>query len=117
MLRTFYQLFLLLTVSFSLTANLYCQTNSNDEQKNYQKWEFLYKEKCSKCHTLERVFAKPKTENEWHLCVIKMMRKSPIWISNEEADIIINEIIQTKPAQITTIKYKKIQQQFKNVVY
>lgn len=51
--------------------------------------------KCSKCHTLKRVFLMPRSESEWRDVVEEMMDKNPEWISPEEAQHIIGEILTT----------------------
>jgi len=65
-------LFLILFIPFSVG---YGQTQEAAEKFQYKPPGFLYEEKCSKCHTLERVFTEPKTENEWRICITRMMNK------------------------------------------
>lgn len=48
--------------------------------------------KCSKCHTIKRVFIHARTEEEWHTVIDKMMAKIPGWISPEDANKIFIEI-------------------------
>ena len=50
-------LFLILFIPFSVG---YGQTQETVEKFQYKPPGFLYEEKCSKCHTLERVFTEPK---------------------------------------------------------
>ena len=54
---------------------------------------FLVDTKCSKCHTIKRVFIHARTEEEWMGIIDKMMNKIPEWISQEDAKQIFNEII------------------------
>ena len=46
-------LFLILFIPFPVG---YGQTQETKEKFQFKEWRFLYEEKCSKCHTLERVF-------------------------------------------------------------
>jgi cytochrome c5 len=48
--------------------------------------------KCSKCHTINRVFIHARTEEEWHTVIEKMMAKTPDWISPVDAKKILIEI-------------------------
>ncbi len=48
--------------------------------------------KCSKCHTIKRVFIHARTEEEWNTVIDKMMAKIPGWISPEDAKQILVEI-------------------------
>ena len=77
------------------------------EDYKYQQWQFLHEEKCAKCHTLDRVFAEPKTEEEWRICVTRMMQMSPLWITPEESVQIIDEIVKTKEDVIVSRPRKK----------
>ena len=49
--------------------------------------------KCSKCHTIKRVFIHARTEEEWNSVIDKMMSKVPGWISPGDAKQIFTEII------------------------
>ena len=49
--------------------------------------------KCSKCHTIKRVFIHARTEEEWNSVIEKMMSKVPGWISPKDAKQIFTEII------------------------
>lgn len=80
----------------ALYTQAFGQAQEIEKKFKYQEWRFLYEDKCSKCHTLERIFAEPKTENEWRICVTRMMRKTPLWITPEESAQIIEEIIGTR---------------------
>ncbi|MHC4269934.1 MAG: hypothetical protein ACYSTS_15905 [Planctomycetota bacterium] len=53
---------------------------------------FLVDTKCSKCHTIKRVFIHARTEEEWRSIIDKMMSKIPNWISPKDAKQIFNEI-------------------------
>ena len=52
----------------------------------------LVDSKCSKCHTIKRVFIHARTEEEWNSVIDKMMSKVPGWISTGrcEADFYRN---------------------------
>lgn len=83
-------LLIIFIISFS---TVYGQTQGNIEIFQYKAPQFLYEEKCSKCHTLERVFAEHKTENEWRICIAKMIQKNPLWITETEEVQITDEIL------------------------
>src|SRR3990167_3473049 len=68
--------FVMLIVSFVGYAQ---EPQESPKEFPYKTWQFLYEEKCSKCHTLERVFAEHKTEDEWRVCVTRMIQKS--WVN------------------------------------
>ncbi|GJQ59027.1 MAG: hypothetical protein SCALA701_18280 [Candidatus Scalindua sp.] len=71
------------------------------------KRQFLYESKCSKCHTLGRVFADPKTPDEWRACVDRMREKSPLWITPEEGEQIVGEIVNTREDVVGSFPHKK----------
>lgn len=48
---------------------------------------FLVDEKCSKCHTIKRVFIHARTEEEWRSVIRKMMDKIPEWIKDDDKQI------------------------------
>lgn len=83
-------LLIIFIISFS---TVYGQTQGNIEIFQYKAPQFLYEEKCSKCHTLERVFTEHKTENEWRICIAKMIQKNPLWITETEEVQITDEIL------------------------
>ena len=97
-------LFLILFIPFSVGDG---QTQETKEEFQYKEWRFLYEEKCSKCHTLERVFTEPKTENEWQICVTRMMKKNKFWITEEEGAQIIDEIIGKRKDIVASVPQKK----------
>jgi len=97
-------LFLILFIPFSVGDG---QTQETKEEFQYKEWRFLYEEKCSKCHTLERVFTEPKTENEWRICITRMMNKNKLWITEEEGAQIIDEIIGKRKDIIASVPQKK----------
>ncbi|MDR4509685.1 MAG: hypothetical protein MRJ65_15885 [Candidatus Brocadiaceae bacterium] len=100
-------LFGILFLVFTPCSQAYAQKQESEETFEYQKWQFLYESKCSKCHTLERIFADTKTEDEWRICVNRMMEKSPLWITPEEGEQVIIEILQTKKEVVGTFPRKK----------
>lgn len=59
--------------------------------------------KCSRCHTLKRVFITPRPVEEWRDVVEEMMDKNPRWISPEEAQQIVDEIMNTWPERVRTM--------------
>ena len=50
----------------------------------------LTETKCARCHYLERVLLRNKTEDEWKTTVYRMREKQTDWIGKQEADDIIS---------------------------
>lgn len=50
---------------------------------------YLFVEKCGMCHAVERTFLEPITNEEFRVIVERMRRRAPQWISEEEAETII----------------------------
>ncbi len=98
---------LLLTVLIASFSTSYGQMPETAEKFQYKPPGFLYEEKCSKCHTLERVFTEPKTENEWRICITRMMNKNKLWITEEEGAQLIGEIIGKRKDIIASVPQKK----------
>ena len=94
-MKTLFLICAILTASILLLDGS-CFSKESEKKHKYKEWQFLYEEKCSKCHTLERVFRDVKTEDEWKACVTEMMQKSPKWITPEESMQIADEIIGIK---------------------
>jgi hypothetical protein len=92
---------------YVLCSQTYGQAQETKEPFPYESWKYLYEPKCSKCHTLERIFAEPKTRGEWQICVSRMNQKSPSWITPEEGEQIIAEILGHKKAAIRSFPKKK----------
>ncbi|KAA0242484.1 MAG: hypothetical protein DYG83_05500 [Candidatus Brocadia sp. AMX2] len=105
--------FLSLLIVCLASSLSYGQAQEIHEKFQYKASQFLYEEKCSKCHTLERVFAEPKTKNEWRICITRMMGKNPLWITAEEGALIIDEIVNGRKDTIVatsqTKKYADVQ--------
>ncbi len=59
--------------------------------------------KCSKCHTLNRVFIHARTEEEWHTVIGEMMAKIPGWFGPEDAKQIFMEIITNRQVRVKEI--------------
>ncbi|MDE1890654.1 MAG: hypothetical protein KGJ87_10700 [Planctomycetota bacterium] len=97
-------LFVTFMVSFSVC---YGQAQEAGEKFHYKAPQFLYEEKCSKCHTLERVFAESKTESEWRACVTRMMQKNKLWITEEDGMQIISEIVGKRKENIVSVSQKR----------
>ncbi len=109
-MKIHYILILLLVTPFTLSLETSGQTPEEpkgEETFPYQSWQFLYESKCSKCHTLERVFAEPKSEDEWRVCVSSMMEKSPLWITPDEGEQIIAEILGQKEGVVASFPERK----------
>ncbi|MFQ5863254.1 MAG: hypothetical protein ACE5IC_09065 [Candidatus Brocadiales bacterium] len=64
--------------------------------------------KCSKCHTLKRVFIMPRPMEEWRDIVEEMMDKNPEWISPEEAQQILGEIVSTWPERVRAVTSERM---------
>ena len=59
--------------------------------------------KCSKCHTLKRIFVMSRPVEEWRNIVQEMMKKNPKWISPENAQQIVSEIVSIWPERVQAI--------------
>ena len=94
-MKSFYTLVIVLTI-YVLFSQTYIQSQEVEEPFPYVSWKYLYEPKCSKCHPLDRIFEDPKSEEEWRSCITSMMEKSPLWITPEEGEQIITEILGTK---------------------
>ena len=94
-MRNFCTLVIVLAI-YVLFSQTYVQSQEVEEPFPYESWKYLYEPKCSKCHSLDRIFADPKSEEEWRSCVTKMIEKSPLWITQEEGEQIITEILGAK---------------------
>jgi len=105
-MRNIYILVIVLTISV-LFSQTYVQSQEVEEPFPYESWKYLYEPKCSKCHPLERIFEDPKTEDEWRSCITRMIEKSPLWITPEEGEQIITEILGTKKTAIESFPKKK----------
>ena len=62
----------------------------------------LFRERCSGCHELDRIYAKVKEERDktaaWLHVVTRMRAKAPDWISEDDAERIIDYLrTRTKP--------------------
>ena len=99
--------FVVIAIASFLFYQDFCQAKKNEKTYKYQHWKFLYEEKCSKCHTLERVFTDLKTEEEWKTCVLLMMSKNPKWITQEDCKHIIEEIFSVREDIIASVSQKK----------
>ncbi len=82
----YFVFFLLLCQCTVVTGIITAETVDNDNKS------LLVDTKCSKCHTIKRVFIHARTEEEWHTVIEKMMSKVPGWISPEDAKKIFTEI-------------------------
>ncbi len=105
-MRSFRALVIALTI-YVLLSQTYVLSQEAEEPFPYESWTYLCEPKCSKCHSLDRIFADPKTEEEWRTCITRMIEKSPLWITPEEGDQIISEIIGAKKEVIGSFPRKK----------
>ncbi|MCP5002642.1 MAG: hypothetical protein GY941_01630 [Planctomycetes bacterium] len=100
-------LFGMLFLVYPLLSQLHAQEQENDKAFHVKKDKYLYERKCSKCHTLGRVFADQMSNDEWRSCVTRMREKSPLWITSEEMEQIIGEILHTREDVVGTFLHKK----------
>ncbi|GAB63237.1 MAG: hypothetical protein DWB56_03070 [Candidatus Jettenia sp.] len=70
------------------------------ETKDAVSKHLLVDTKCSRCHTLKRVFIMPRPAEAWKNIVEEMRDKNPEWITSEEAQQIISEIVSILPERI-----------------
>jgi cytochrome c5 len=78
--------------------------------------ETLLDTRCSKCHNIERIFAKRRTAQEWRTLVTRMSNRHRSWINDTEAKLIgdylakiygIKEETQIKKAAFVTPAVKR----------
>lgn len=105
-MRSFCTLVIVFTI-YVLFSQTYVQSQEVEKPFLYESWQYLYEPKCSKCHPLDRIFADPKTEEEWRICVNRMIGKSPLWITPEEGEQIIAEILGAKKEVLGSFPRKK----------
>ncbi len=56
--------------------------------------ETLMDTKCSRCHNIERVFAQRRSRQEWRRLVTRMSNRHRSWITDTEANLIGNYLIE-----------------------
>lgn len=105
-MNRFFALFIVLATQMIL-SHAYVLSQEVEKPFPYESWQYLYEPKCSKCHPLERIFTDPKTEEEWRICINRMIQKSPLWITPEEGEQIITEILGTKKDAVGSFPRKK----------
>ncbi len=52
--------------------------------------EYLFEQKCSRCHSINRPKSKKKTKAEWEATVNRMIKRNSASIKDKEAKIIID---------------------------
>lgn len=62
-----------------------------------EKTQRLLETKCARCHYLDRVLLRGKTREDWTKTVYRMREKSLAWISQAEADEIIEYLSRLRP--------------------
>ncbi len=105
-MKGFYTLVIVLTIHV-LFLQTYVQAQEVERPFPYESWKYLYEPKCSKCHPLDRIFADTKTEEEWRICITRMIEKSPLWITPEEGKQIITEILGARKDVVGAFPEKK----------
>ena len=83
---------LLASLLFLYQCTAATEAFATEEVVNKSK-SLLVDTKCSKCHTIKRVFIHARTEEEWNSVIGKMMSKVPGWISPGDTKQIFTEII------------------------
>lgn len=86
-MNKFFLVFIIALFQYHLTAEITAAENIDNKNNS-----FLIDTKCSKCHTIKRVFIHARSEEEWLNVIEKMTKKVPGWISPEDAKQIFNEI-------------------------
>ncbi|WP_162532347.1 hypothetical protein [Candidatus Scalindua japonica] len=105
-MRRFSSLLIVLTI-YVIFSGTNVQSQEIEKPFPFEDWKYLYESKCSKCHSLERIFADPKTAEEWQSCVARMIAKSSSWITREEGNQIITEILGSKEGITGSFPKKK----------
>jgi len=100
-------IFVIVLIMSLLFSQTYVQSQEVEEPFPFESWEYLYEPKCSKCHPLERIFQDPKTKEEWQTCVTSMIKKNPSWITPEEGEQIIAEILGNRDVAVGSFPKKK----------
>lgn len=79
------------------------------EKKAKDDAEKIFLERCSACHTLERVYSKMKNvQTSWMQIVQRMQSKTAEWLSNEDAGLVIEYLKtlgQTKVKLLKTARF------------
>lgn len=94
---------LFVALSFYLTA----ATATAQAPAKASDGSLLVDTKCSKCHTLKRVFITQRSGDEWRSTVQKMQDKNPAWIKPEDVEQIIKEIKTFWPDRIQALTAEK----------
>ncbi len=94
---------LFMVFCFCLTA----ATATAQAPENVYGGQLLVDTKCSKCHTLKRVFVTQKSGEEWRTTVQKMRDKNPAWIKLEDVEQIIKEIKTFWPDRVQALTAEK----------
>ncbi|MDV5166189.1 MAG: hypothetical protein R2568_05515 [Candidatus Scalindua sp.] len=90
--------FLLFLYQCSVVTEIIATETAANKNKS-----LLVDTKCSKCHTLNRVFIHARTEEEWHTVIGEMMAKIPGWFGPEDAEQIFVEIITNRQERVKEI--------------
>ncbi len=57
----------------------------------------LFEEKCNLCHSADRIFLEPLTDESRRHIVLRMQKRAPDWLSRDEADAILAYLDQGAP--------------------
>ena len=85
------KMYILVFLLFIYQCTVVTEVIATETAANKDK-SLLVDTKCSKCHTIKRIFIHARTEEEWNSVIDKMMSKVPGWITPVEAKQIFTEI-------------------------
>ncbi len=97
-MKMYFFIFLLFFYQCTIATEIIASETATRKGKS-----LLVDSKCSKCHTLNRVFLHARTEEEWRHVIDEMMSKIPGWISPEETKQIYIEIITNRQERVQEI--------------
>jgi hypothetical protein len=86
-MKMYFLVFLFFLCQCTIVTEIIAAENVANKDKS-----LLVDTKCSKCHTIKRVFIHARSEEEWNSVIGIMMSKVPGWISPEDAKQIFAEI-------------------------
>jgi hypothetical protein len=92
---------LVVILSFAVSPAPAQQDLEKQFLEKHQKEMAAFMDKCSACHSLQRVFAKKRTKEEWHKILDQMAGKPHAMISQDDKQRIQNWIdLMTSTLQV-----------------